>query len=400
MYEDEIILLKVLHVALKLPIVVFDMDFNYVKEYKSNRAILPCYNFKVILKKILEGGGKFSYVSGEYSETFLVYIHNNNFFIFGPFMCNRIDKEMFDSKMQYKNIKNTQKELIYETVSKMPLFSLGDTRDILLLVNYLFTGKIEDLMCISTHECFESISKKVKLERINSLLSQNYDSANCLFLYEKRILKYVEQGDVDKLKELIVNLSNSVVPSITGDSIRSEKNYSIIVFEKLSQAAIELGMDIIDSYISRDSFIRETEFSTNLNKVLKIRNMAIVYYTSEVRKTRVKKLSPLVSSIVQYIGLNMYTKISVKEIAQYFSMSEAKLRLSFKREMEINIHTYILRKKISEAKVMLKDNNLISDVALLLGFCDSSHFSKVFKNLTGTTPKQYQMSLDSKQQVM
>uniref|UniRef100_UPI0021B0B67A AraC family transcriptional regulator n=1 Tax=Enterococcus faecalis TaxID=1351 RepID=UPI0021B0B67A len=33
---------------------------------------------------------------------------------------------------------------------------------------------------------------------------------------------------------------------------------------------------------------------------------------------------------------------------------------------------------------------------LLLGFSDTSHFTKVFKKITGTTPKKYQMSVDSK----
>ncbi|MFG5604409.1 helix-turn-helix domain-containing protein, partial [Enterococcus faecalis] len=116
----------------------------------------------------------------------------------------------------------------------------------------------------------------------------------------------------------------------------------------------------------------------------------------EIGKAKVRNLSPQISSIVQYIGLNMYTKITVRQIAQYFSMSEARLRTAFKKEMNISIHNYILRRKISEAKVMLKSNYPINDISLLLGFSDTSHFTKVFKKITGTTPKKYQMSVDSK----
>ena len=36
--------------------------------------------------------------------------------------------------------------------------------------------------------------------------------------------------------------------------------------------------------------------------------------------------------------------------------------------MNISIHNYILRRKISEAKVMLKSNYPINDISLLLGF--------------------------------
>ena len=39
---------------------------------------------------------------------------------------------------------------------------------------------------------------------------------------------------------MIFKLSNGVVPVVSGDNVRSEKNYSIVVFEKLAQAAINM----------------------------------------------------------------------------------------------------------------------------------------------------------------
>ena len=87
------------------------------------------------------------------------------------------------------------------------------------------------------------------------LLSQNYDPEIYLFLYENKILEYVVNGNVQELSNMIFKLSNGVVPVVSGDNVRSEKNYSIVVFEKLAQAAINMGMDLINAYQSRDSFI-------------------------------------------------------------------------------------------------------------------------------------------------
>ncbi|NBH39886.1 YSIRK-targeted surface antigen transcriptional regulator [Enterococcus faecalis] len=293
-------------------------------------------------------------------------------------------------------MKNSEKELLYELLNKLPIFSLGDIRDILILIHYFFTGKIEDLFHKSLHDYVNSFSNDIQVERINALLSQNYDPEVYLFLYENKILEYVENGNIKELSDMIFKLSNGVVPFVSGDSMRSEKNYSIVVFEKLAQTAINMGMDLINAYQSRDSFIRENELCSNLKDVLQVRDASIVFYTSEIGKVKARHLSPQISSVVQYIGLNMYTKISVRQIAQYFSMSEASLRTAFKREMNISIHNYILRRKISESKVMLKSNSTISDVALSLGFSDASHFSKVFKKISGTSPKKYQMSIESK----
>ena len=68
-----------------------------------------------------------------------------------------------------------------------------------------------------------------------------------------------------------------------------------MVFEKLSQAGIELGMDIITAYGSRDLFIKKTELSNTLDEILQVRDSAIVYYTSEVNKVITLHLSPFIS---------------------------------------------------------------------------------------------------------
>ena len=371
MNTDKEVLLKSLHVCLGIPILVFNEDYTLVEEYRSDRTISLFYDFPTFLKKVGKDKLKFDYITGNYNELFLLYAYNKKLFLFGPFRCNTIEKDKFYSMVQYKSIKHSDKESLYKLLNELPLFSLGDIRDILILINYFFTGKIEDLFHKPLHDYEKKFSEDIQIE-------------------------YVVNGNVQELSNMIFKLSNGVVPVVSGDNVRSEKNYSIVVFEKLAQAAINMGMDLINAYQSRDSFIRKNELCINLKEVLKVRDTAIVFYTSEIGKAKVRNLSPQISSIVQYIGLNMYTKITVRQIAQYFSMSEARLRTAFKKEMNISIHNYILRRKISEAKVMLKSNYPINDISLLLGFSDTSHFTKVFKKITGTTPKKYQMSVDSK----
>lgn len=62
--------------------------------------------------------------------------------------------------------------------------------------------------------------------------------------------------------------------------------------------------------------------------------------------------------------------------------------------MNTTLYNYIMKRKISAAKVMLKSNNTISEVAFTLGFSDSSHLSKVFKKYTGISPKQFQQKIN------
>ncbi|WP_407028620.1 YSIRK-targeted surface antigen transcriptional regulator [Enterococcus faecium] len=380
-------------ICLKLPIVVFNSEFSIIKEYRSDRTTYFFYDYKKLLTDNIKKTKDFHFFTGDFNEMFLLYMFKTRYYLFGPFRANNIDKVFFKLKMNNLNVAMADRERLYNSLQNLTLYSLGDIRDILILVHYFFTGKIEDLFHEPLIEYTENLSKTIEQIKIDNLLSQNYDPEIYLFLYENKILEYVKNGDIRNLENMVFNLSNGIIPSVSGDTIRSEKNYSIIVFEKLAQTSITLGMDIIEAYQSRDALIQENELAVSLPEVLKVRDSGIVYYTKEIGKTKIEHLSPLISSVVQFIGLNIYKRITVKEIANYFSVSETKLRESFKNEMHITIYNYISKRKISTAKIMLKSNHTISEVSLGLGFSDSSHFSRVFKKYAGVSPKQYQLGL-------
>jgi AraC family transcriptional regulator len=51
---------------------------------------------------------------------------------------------------------------------------------------------------------------------------------------------------------------------------------------------------------------------------------------------------------------------------------------------------YVMRARIERAKQMLRgDCGMITQVALELGFCDHSHFTRSFRRVTGHTPRDF-----------
>jgi len=50
--------------------------------------------------------------------------------------------------------------------------------------------------------------------------------------------------------------------------------------------------------------------------------------------------------------------------------------------------------RVNEARNMLKNGCSLSETALEVGFYDQSHFSKVFKETYGITPKQFTNTMD------
>lgn len=387
---EKLKILKSIHVLSGVPIQVFDRDFNLTKVFKSSQARILEYNLKSLTEGVVLEEGKFGIVSGSFNELFVLYGLADRIVLFGPFRCNVVDREMLERKLAAQGTPRSEWAFLYDYLSGLPLYALGDVRDIMIHIHYCLTGDMSDPLQGELYDYVRRFYVDLEQERINAYDARRFNPNVYLFYYETEILQYVKAGRTDDLKKMVYELSSAVIPPMSGDMLRSEKDYSIIVFEKLAKTAIDAGADIIEAYFARNSFVRKTEEAEVLNDVLKVRDAAIVYYTFEVGKSKSKGYSRLVSGIIQYIGLNANRPLRAQEIADAFHLSSSAIQKKFKTETGSTIQQYITAHKIAESKVMLKSGLTVTEVAVALGFFDSSHFSRVFKRMTGSTPRKYQ----------
>ncbi|MCW8327551.1 helix-turn-helix domain-containing protein [Photobacterium sp. SDRW27] len=75
--------------------------------------------------------------------------------------------------------------------------------------------------------------------------------------------------------------------------------------------------------------------------------------------------------------------------AKALYMSERSLQRKFKQEFGMLFKDYVVQFRFEQAKLMLKQGDRISDVALSCGFNEPSYFSTRFKAHFGITPSQY-----------
>lgn len=77
-------------------------------------------------------------------------------------------------------------------------------------------------------------------------------------------------------------------------------------------------------------------------------------------------------------------------VADYFNLSLNNLSQQFKRHLGMSPAKYITILRIDKAKELLtKTNKSVKDIALEIGYSDSSVFVRNFKNATSFTPVQY-----------
>lgn len=98
----------------------------------------------------------------------------------------------------------------------------------------------------------------------------------------------------------------------------------------------------------------------------------------------------LVDNCCKYISEHISQRITLQDIADTFGVSPNYMGQLFKKHMNIGINEYITNQKIAESKRLLKNTQLkIYEISEQLGFENAFYFSKVFKKITGLSPKDY-----------
>lgn len=88
-------------------------------------------------------------------------------------------------------------------------------------------------------------------------------------------------------------------------------------------------------------------------------------------------------------------KINAIQIAIEVNLSQRKLQAGVKKRTNLNVEQLIQKVRIDKAKQLLEENNYpLKLIAKHTGFCDQSHFGKVFKKYTAMTPEEYRVRIN------
>lgn len=101
--------------------------------------------------------------------------------------------------------------------------------------------------------------------------------------------------------------------------------------------------------------------------------------------------SPKILASLKFIEDNYKEKISVEDLAAEAQMSISRFYPFFKKELGITPIDYINNYRISRAILLLiEDNNdSIENISEQTGFESSAYFRRVFRKVTGLSPREY-----------
>jgi len=99
----------------------------------------------------------------------------------------------------------------------------------------------------------------------------------------------------------------------------------------------------------------------------------------------------IILELQQYVHEHLADPVSLTDIAVRFGVTHEYLSTLFKREEKVNFLQYLKQARINRAMDIMKRDprQKIYEVAYQVGYTDAKHFSKVFRECTGLTPKEF-----------
>ena len=91
----------------------------------------------------------------------------------------------------------------------------------------------------------------------------------------------------------------------------------------------------------------------------------------------------------EYLEAHYREAVSLEQLAVVGERHPRHLIEAFRRAYGVPPHTYLLQRRVREAKRLLLGEKPLSELALQLGFYDQAHFNGTFKRFTGVTPGRF-----------
>tara|TARA_R110002051_G_scaffold137916_2_gene210537 strand:- start:42816 stop:43682 length:867 start_codon:yes stop_codon:yes gene_type:complete len=147
-----------------------------------------------------------------------------------------------------------------------------------------------------------------------------------------------------------------------------------------------------DKNKSYDLFIIQNSLSVILHLIA--RN---IQFLNADMSTKIVESSKI-QQIINFIHANIYNSelLTTKNLAEEFHMADNYISEYFKKHTDVSLKKYILNYKLKLVETRLKYTDLqFSEIAMELGFTDSSHLNKTFQSYKGMTIGAYKASISA-----
>lgn len=214
-------------------------------------------------------------------------------------------------------------------------------------------------------------------------IEERYDAENAL-------IRSVSAGNEVQALSHLGTLYSQMVPNRLSSGLRDIKNYTITLNTLLRKAAESSGIHPyhIDSISNIN--IQQLELLTSTEQCRNFQRKITSSYCQLIKDYNLKDYSIPVRKTITYINADLSADLSLKFLAAQLNVNASYLSSLFSKETGVTLTEYVNSKRIALAQKLLRGTDLpIQSITMQCGISDMYYFSRMFKRITGMTPRTY-----------
>ncbi len=299
------------------------------------------------------------------------------------------------------------------------IFSLGKTYSMLYVYNRLFTildrikGGIKKYLnitaCFSVSKVYRDVTEISKAYAEADVILQDkfYKGKNCIFMDntgskreegffcldikdEKAIITALRAMDATGIKELIDNIFDKI-----SDLRLNIKATQMICAELISIAnkiSKEMGFEVSQLYTNEDiPYNMMQKYET----IMDMKDWILSLYSKLISMLgRVKvegQCSEITKKAIEFINRNYKKDVSLADVAEFTGVSSSYISRIFKEDCKVGFVEYLNHVRVENAKQFIENGeHKLKEIVNKVGFNNYNYFFKVFKEIVGMTPIEYE----------
>lgn len=304
--------------------------------------------------------------------------------VIGPAFSGKNTHLLMKKKLDSYNLSVKLRSLIFRQLDDVPIIPSTTLLQYAVMLHYSITGTR-----ITSDRVYFSPGDKADATDDIPLISGEHRG---IWLAEQKLLQMIRDGNPDYKSALEKCMSLSAgLKAELGDSMRQNKNNSLVLLTLCSRAAIQGGLPPSTAYTLNDYYAKKIEDCRTVSEITEQSRSMLKDYVERVRQAKeAVHNSSQIQTVCDYIDLHYKEKITLSELSKIAGYTEYYLSHKFRQETGYTVNRYIQNKKLKEAELLLAGTSMsISAISDALSFGSRSYFYSCFQKATGLSPSEY-----------
>ena len=198
-----------------------------------------------------------------------------------------------------------------------------------------------------------------------------------------------------------IKMVRDLEPDIVITDIRMPKIDGLEMIEKIKEMGIECVFVVLSAYADFEyartgirlgvkEYLLKPATISDVKELLRKLTMEEEHKGEQGENNRMQEYSAATKEMVSVIEENYGMRLGLDSFADKFRLTPEYLSNLFAKETGMTFSNYLKKVRIEKAKELILTTDMkIYEVACSVGYPDQKYFSKVFKEYTGVSAKQY-----------